>query len=85
MKVLALVANCTECPNRYYYSGGQYTCTKADARLSEDCEYRLPEWCPLADYPAAAMSRLARENDELRKQIADIRGATPAPTQDREG
>ncbi|GAN49655.1 hypothetical protein ACXR8U_14015 [Methylobacterium radiotolerans] len=70
MKVLGLVAGCHECPNKSYYSGGQYVCAKANAPLPfNQGPNQIPEWCPLADYPARAMGRLSEENAALRRQL----------------
>ena len=53
-KIVLLVNTCRECPNRHYYSAGNYECLKAVGLgyLAPDC--RIPSWCPLADYAPAA-------------------------------
>ncbi len=73
VKVLALIRSCAECPNKSYYSGGRSECTKAGALLpmatrTGPTPPPIPDWCPLADYPAAAMQRerdRAREPEQL--------------------
>lgn len=73
MKVVGLVSQCDECPNKSYYSGGSYNCSKANALLPwEPGRALVPEWCPLPDYPAAAMSRITDENSALKREVADL-------------
>jgi hypothetical protein len=50
LKIVKTVTNCKECPQRSYYSGGQYECRSMDgAPLPASCE--IPPWCPLQDHP----------------------------------
>jgi hypothetical protein len=65
MKVLGLVSNCKECPNRVYYSGGVYDCAKADTHLPHGQEDQIPKWCPLAEYPSGAIEAAAMARTRL--------------------
>jgi len=69
VKVVALISDCKECPNRHYYSGGRYECMKAQSVLPYE-RAGIPEWCPLTNYPAAAMTQLQDEVRVLRQQVA---------------
>lgn len=71
MKVVALVSSCVECPHRHYYSGGRHECGKAEALLPYARD-GIPAWCPLPEYPAAEMTRLADENASLKRKLEEI-------------
>ncbi|PZU87880.1 MAG: hypothetical protein DI527_18085 [Chelatococcus sp.] len=70
MKVLQLVQGCATCPRKSYYSGGRSECTEAGAVLPpiDSLNGRPVDWCPLPEYPAAAMERLREENADLRRE-----------------
>jgi hypothetical protein len=50
-RIVQTVATCRECPNRMYFSGGKYECTKTRTKLPES--NAIPGWCPLPFYPVA--------------------------------
>lgn len=68
-KVLQLVASCDDCPNKSYYSGGRSECTEVQTILPHNEGHKIPEWCPLVDYPSDAMERQRETISELRKQL----------------
>lgn len=57
-RILQLVQSCGECPNRGYYSEGQYEC-KLVVQIIVNKEVVAP-FCPLPDYPAKTIADLAR-------------------------
>lgn len=69
-KIVALIQSCKDCPNRLYDSGGLYLCEKvsSSAHLRSDCA--IPPWCPLADYPSAAMIQMTESMEVLRQENA---------------
>lgn len=68
-KVLQLVTSCDDCPNKSYYSGGRSECTAAQTLLPFNEGHRIPEWCPLIDYPSDAMERQQETIRTLGKQL----------------
>ena len=54
-KIVGVVTSCKVCPNRSYYSGGRYECSKVNQVLAP--EIALPSWCPLAEHPSVEIGR----------------------------
>jgi hypothetical protein len=69
-KVVQLVGCCNECPNKAYYSGGRSECSAADTLLPFNEGHKIPEWCPLTDYPSDDMETLKRRIAELEAALA---------------
>lgn len=67
-KVLRLVRSCGECPHYVYYSGGVHHCVEVGEAVID--KHVIAPFCPLADYPAHAISsmettiRLLREPND---------------------
>lgn len=73
LKIVQTTSTCKECPQRRYFSGGQYDCCAMDhAPLPADCV--IPAWCPLPDHPgklAAVADAKARNTLEVVKDLRD--------------
>lgn len=69
-KILQLVTCCDDCPRKSYYSGGRSECTEAGTILPYNEGHRIPEWCPLVNYPSDAMERMRERISDLESIIS---------------
>lgn len=70
-KVLALVGCCNDCPHKVYYSGGRSECVEAGTVLPFNEGHRIPDWCPLTDYPSSKLERAYERISELEATLRE--------------
>lgn len=74
-KILKIVKECADCPNKSYSSGGRYECAAVEQPLVQG--HSIPAWCPLPDHPAAivapAQARLADARAIVRALDQEVR------------
>jgi hypothetical protein len=63
-RILDLIKNCGESPNRVYYSGGVYNCSLVGESVGKD---GIPSFCPLSTFPSQEIANLERTVQALRK------------------